>query len=59
MIRAADEIIMVTDSSKLDKKVFCHLCDISVLDKLIIDTIDERNRKGFIEKGVEIITTIM
>lgn len=57
MIRAADEIIMVTDDSKLDKKVFCYLCDISAIDKLIINKIDDRNRKGFAEKGVEIITT--
>lgn len=57
MIEAADEIIMVTDNSKLDRKVFCHLCDISVIDKLIINQIDERNRRGFLEKGVEIITT--
>lgn len=57
MIHAADEIIMVTDNSKLDKKVFCYLCDISSIDKLIINKIDERNRRGFIEKGVEIIVT--
>ena len=57
MIEAAGEIIMVTDNSKLDRKVFCHLCDISVIDKLIINQIDERNRRGFLEKGVEIITT--
>lgn len=57
MIRAADEIIMVTDDSKLDKKVFCYLCDISAIDKLIINKIDDRNRKGFTEKGVEIIIT--
>ena len=57
MIQAADEIIMVTDNSKLDKKVFCHLCDISAINKLIINTIDERNRRGFTEKGVEIVLT--
>lgn len=57
MIRAADEIIMVTDNSKLDKKVFCYLCDISAIDRLIINQIDERNRRGFTENGVEIITT--
>lgn len=57
MMKAADEIIMVTDDSKLDKKVFCSLCDISAIDKLIINRIDERNRRGFMEKGVEIITT--
>ena len=57
MIRAADEVIMVTDNSKLNRKVFCQICDISVLDKLVINEIDERNRKGFTEKGVEIIVT--
>ena len=57
MIQAADEIIMVTDNSKLDKKVFCHLCDISAINKLIINTIDDRNKRGFTEKGVEIILT--
>ena len=57
MIKAADEIIMVTDNSKLDRKVFCYLCDISAINKLIINQIDERNRRGGIEKGVEIITT--
>lgn len=57
MIQAADQVIMVTDHSKLDKKVFCNLCDISALDVLIIDEIDERNEKGFTEKGVAIITT--
>ena len=57
MINAADEIIMVTDDSKLDRKVFCYLCDISAINKLIINQIDDRNRRGFIEKGVEIITT--
>lgn len=55
MIRAADEVIMVTDSSKLGRKVFCQLCDLSAIDKVIIDKIDDRNRKGFTEKGVEII----
>lgn len=57
MMRAADEIIMVTDNSKLDKKVFCYLCDISAVDKLVINSIDGKNREGFVEKGVEIITT--
>ncbi|MDR2553208.1 MAG: DeoR/GlpR family DNA-binding transcription regulator, partial [Treponema sp.] len=34
MIHAADEVIMVTDSSKLNKRVFTHLCDISEINKL-------------------------
>lgn len=55
MINAADEVIMITDDSKLDKKVFCHLCDISAIDKLIVNRIDERNYKRITEKGVEVI----
>ncbi len=55
MIEAADEVIMVADSSKLHKKVFCFLCDFSVIDKLIIDKIDEPTKKILTEKGVEVI----
>ncbi|MDD4781727.1 MAG: DeoR/GlpR family DNA-binding transcription regulator [Tissierellia bacterium] len=55
MIEAAEEVIMVADSSKLHKKVFCFLCDFSVIDKLIIDKIDEPTKKILTEKGVEVI----
>lgn len=57
MIAAADEIIMVTDSSKLDKRVFAFLCDISEIDMLITESIDEANRKAFTERGVEVVVT--
>jgi DeoR/GlpR family transcriptional regulator of sugar metabolism len=57
MMQAADEVIMVTDSSKLNKRVFTHICDISAINKLIIDEIDEQDKKAYIEKGVKIITT--
>jgi DeoR family fructose operon transcriptional repressor len=56
MIQAADEVIMVTDKSKLNKRVFAHMCDISMINKLIIDEIDDHNRKAYAEKGIEIIT---
>jgi DeoR/GlpR family transcriptional regulator of sugar metabolism len=57
MIRAADEVIMVTDNSKLDKRVFVFLCDVSAIDKLVINEIDERNKNAFAEKGVALIVT--
>jgi DeoR family fructose operon transcriptional repressor len=57
MMQAADEVIMVTDSSKLNKRVFTHICDISAINKLIIDEIDEQNKKAYIEKGIKVITT--
>lgn len=55
MMSAADEIIMVTDSSKLDKRVFAFLCNISEIDKLIINEIDDNNRKAFTERNVELV----
>lgn len=55
MIDAAEEVIMVTDSSKLNKKVFCYLCDISEIDKLIINEIDETYKKELEKKGVEVL----
>ncbi|MHB8062497.1 MAG: DeoR/GlpR family DNA-binding transcription regulator [Ruminiclostridium sp.] len=57
MIVAAEEVIMVTDSSKLNKKVFCFLCDTSEIDKLIIDQIDEADKILLEEKGVEVLIT--
>lgn len=57
MIKAADEVIMVTDNSKLDKRVFAYLCDVSDIDKLVINEIDEKNHKAFSDRGVEIIAT--
>lgn len=57
MMDAAEEVIMVTDNSKLDKKVFCHLCNISAIDKLIMNQLDEPHKKSILEKGVELIIT--
>jgi DeoR/GlpR family transcriptional regulator of sugar metabolism len=57
MINAADEVIMVTDNSKLNKKVYAFLCDVSAIDKLIINDIDEKTKKALIERGVEVIVT--
>ncbi|MOA56421.1 Glucitol operon repressor [compost metagenome] len=55
MIGAAEEVIMVTDNTKLNKKVFCHLCDISDIDKLVINAIDDEYKKELEKKGVEVI----
>jgi len=55
MINAAEEVIMVTDDSKLNKKVFCFLCDINMIDKLIINKLDDTTKDAFIDKGVEIV----
>ncbi|WP_276352149.1 DeoR/GlpR family DNA-binding transcription regulator [Cohnella caldifontis] len=55
MIDAADEVIVVTDGSKLNKKVFCFLCEISVIDKLVIDEIEDAYKLELEKHGVEVI----
>lgn len=55
MIHAANEVIMVTDDSKLNKKVFCFLCDVSMIDKLIVNKIDKATKDAFIDKSLEVI----
>jgi DeoR/GlpR family transcriptional regulator of sugar metabolism len=57
MIRAADEVIMVTDDSKLHKKVFAYLCDISAIDKLVINEIDDKTKKAFTDRTIEVLIT--
>lgn len=55
MMEAADETILVTDSSKLHKKVFSYVCDTSAINKLIINQIDDVTLKALQEKGTEVI----
>lgn len=55
MIKAADEVIVVADNSKFNKKVFAHLCDLNEIDKLITDKIDEKFKQKLSEMGVEVI----
>lgn len=57
MIAAADEVIMVTDSSKLNKKVFCFLCEVSAIQKLVINEIDDVFRQELEKRGVEVIVS--
>lgn len=55
MINAAEEVIMLADSSKLRKTVFYSLCDLKCIDKLIIDKIDDKMKKALNDAGVEVI----
>lgn len=55
MIRAADDVIMVTDCSKLNRRVFAYLCDVADLSKLVINKIDDTSREKFASRGVEVI----
>ncbi|MBY9081370.1 DeoR/GlpR transcriptional regulator [Paenibacillus sp. HN-1] len=55
MIDAAEEVIMVTDDSKHNTKVFCYLCEISKIDKLITNRIDDHFRLELEKNGVEVL----
>lgn len=55
MIKAAEEVILVVDQSKLNKKAFADVCKIEAIDTIIIDNIDKEYQKAFREKGIEII----
>lgn len=55
MIKAADQVILVADHSKLDKKVFATICNIDEIDMIIIDEIQENYRNLFKEKGIKIL----
>lgn len=55
MIQSADRVIAVTDSSKLGKRVFAKVCELSMLDILIVDTIEEPLRQEMEERGVQVL----
>jgi Transcriptional regulators of sugar metabolism len=57
MMRAAEEIIVVTDSTKLHKKVFAQVCSVFDVNKIIIDKIDDPTRQALQQGGVEVIVT--
>ncbi len=56
MISVADCVIAVSDSSKHNKEVFTHVCDISALDVLITDQISEKNRVLLEQANVKVVT---
>lgn len=55
MIKAAEQIILVADYSKLNKKAFTDICKIDEIDTIVIDKIDDNYRNIFNEKGINII----
>lgn len=55
MIKSAEEVIVVADHSKLNKKAFADVCGIDEIDTIVIDEIDENYRRIFNEKGINII----
>jgi len=55
MINAAREVIVVCDKRKFNKKVAFHICDISRIDKIITDDIDNIYLDFFKKNNVDVI----
>ncbi|AGB18160.1 DeoR/GlpR family DNA-binding transcription regulator [Thermoanaerobacterium thermosaccharolyticum] len=55
MIKAADQVILVADHSKLDKKVFATICKIDDIDMIVIDEMQENYKNLFKERGIKIL----
>lgn len=56
MIQAAEQVIAVVDSTKHNKEVFTHVCDIHEIDVLATDKISKANLELFEKAGVRVIT---
>lgn len=55
MIASAKEIILVTDHTKIRKKVFAHVCDPFVINTLVIDSMNEKDIAYLTQNGVQVI----
>ncbi|WP_159021370.1 DeoR/GlpR family DNA-binding transcription regulator [Formosa sp. L2A11] len=56
MIKAAQKIIVLADSSKFNKKGFGRICGLDDVDQIITDSgIDERTKNKLIDMGMELI----
>ena len=55
MIEAAEEVIVVVDHSKLNKKVFAQICDLKKVNKIVIDKIDSDTKEAFMKIGIQLI----
>lgn len=55
MIDVAEEVVVVSDSSKLGHSALAHLCGLDVVDRLVIDSgISNEWRQTFTEAGIEL-----
>ena len=56
MIESAEEVIVVSDSSKLGHPALAQLCSLQMVDRLIIDSGITDDWRGIIERaGLELI----
>ena len=55
IIAAADEVILITDHTKLNKKVFFYVCAVAAVQKIVIDRIDDQERLRLEDLGVTVL----
>lgn len=56
MLKAAKEVIMLADHSKMNEKVLMKVADFSEIDKIIADELPDDLRKIIESRGVQVIT---
>jgi len=55
MIKAADKVVFMADSSKCGRKAFASLCSWDDIDVFVTDSIDEELRGKLEQKGIEVL----
>ncbi len=55
MIKAADKVVFMADSSKLGRKAFASLCSWEDIDAFVTDSIDDDFRSFLEERGIEVL----
>ncbi len=55
MISHASRVVLLADSSKIEKMFIAHVCDWSEIDYFITDSLEEEDKKRLEEKGVHVI----
>jgi len=56
MIAAAEKVIAIADSSKLDKRVFASVCGLSEIDTIVTDAIGAEDLEVARQLGIEVLT---
>ena len=55
MINSADRVVALFDSSKFGKKDYSKVCDVSAVDTVITDKMNDEDIQKLEEMGIEVI----
>jgi len=55
MIKAAEKVILVTDSSKMDNKALADICNIEEINTIVTDAVSEEYERAFKKSDINII----